>query len=91
MLSVILLLLNLHSAQTLTPAEIRYLSEKLYNGYLAFEVLTERDWNTAICKICGVCPLFEGGDGNAKNCTPISDEMVLDILLSKQFTYYAHT
>ena len=73
------------------PAEIRYLSEKLHNGYFAFEVLTERDWNSAICRICGVCPLLETGDGNAKNSTPISDEMVLDVLLSKQFTYYACT
>ena len=54
----------------------RYLVEKLYDGYFDFEVLTERDWNAGICGICGVCPIFESGDGNAKNCTALSAEMV---------------
>ena len=44
---------------------------------IAFEVLTERDWDSAICGICGVCPIFESGDGNAKNCTPLVGEMVI--------------
>ena len=89
--AVILSQLNLPSAPTLTVAETRYLSEKLYNGYFAFEVLTERNWNSAICGICGVCPLFESGDGNAKNCTPLSDEMVTDItFLRKHNLLYMH-
>lgn len=72
--AVILASLDLPSAPKLTPGESRYLIEKLYDGYFAFEVLTERDWNAAICGICGVCPLFESGDGNAKNCTPLLDK-----------------
>ena len=72
--AVILASLDLPSAPKLTPGESRYLIEKLYDDYFAFEVLTERDWNAAICGICGVCPLFESGDGNAKNCTPLSGQ-----------------
>ena len=74
--AVVLALLGLPSAPRLTPGETRYLTEKLYDGYFGFEVLTERDWNSAICGICGVCPVFESGDGNAKNCTPLTSEMV---------------
>ena len=62
------------SAPKLIPGESRYFIEKLYDGYFAFEVLTERDWNAAIC---GVCPLFESGDGNAKNCTPLSGQNLI--------------
>ena len=61
----------------MTQNEFRYLVEKLYDGYFAFEVLT--DWDSAICGICGVSPVFESGDGNAKNCTPISKEKVRGI------------
>ena len=74
--SIIQSLLKLPFAPELSPGETRYLTEKLYNGYFAFEVLTKRDWNSSICGICGVCPIFESGDGNAKNCTPLSDELV---------------
>ncbi len=56
--------------------KIRYLTEKVYDGYFAFETLTERDWNAGICGVCGVCPLFESGDGNCKNCTPVTKDMV---------------
>ena len=73
---VIISLLNLPSSPKLTIGERRYLTEKLYDGYFAFEVLTDRDWNSAICGICGVCPLLESGDGNVKNCTPLTKEMV---------------
>ena len=74
--AVILAKLDLPCAPTLTSGEIRYLVEKLYDGYFAFEVLTERDWNAGICGICGVCPIFESGDGNAKNCTQFTADMV---------------
>ena len=39
--AVILASLDLPSAPKLTPGESRYLIEKLYDGYFAFEVLTE--------------------------------------------------
>ena len=56
--------------------EIRYLEQKLYDGYYAFEAMTERDWNETICGICGVAPVFESGDGNCKNCTPLKKGQV---------------
>ena len=77
--AVIVALLDLPSAPVLTPEEMRYLTGKLYDGYFAFEVLTERDWDCAICGICGVCRIFESGNGNAKNCTPLVGEMVIFI------------
>ena len=83
--AVIMALLDLPSAPVLTPEETRYLTGKLYDGYFAFEVLTKRDWDSAICGICGVCPIFESGDGNAKNCTPLVGEMViLDFIIITQ-------
>lgn len=57
--------------------ELRYLEQKLYDGYYAFEAMTERDWNETICGICGVAPVFESGDGNCKNCTPLKKSQVL--------------
>ena len=58
------------------PEEARYLSQKLYDGFYAFETLCDRDWNEGVCGFCGVCPMFESGDGNAKNCTTLSSGMV---------------
>ena len=60
--------------------ELRYLEQKLYDGYYAFEAMTERDWNETICGICGVAPVFESGDGNCKNCTPLKKDQVLYIV-----------
>ena len=57
--------------QALTDGEKTYLEQKLYDGYFSFEASTERDWNNSICGICGVAPVFESGDGNAKNCTSL--------------------
>jgi len=69
-------------APLLSGNEFRYLKEKLYDGYFAFEALTDRDWDSAICGICGICPIFESGDGNVKNCTPISNAKVHENLFS---------
>ncbi len=66
-------------APLLSETEIRYLKEKLCDGYFAFEALTNRDWDLAICGMCGICPIFESGDGNAKNCTPISTSKVFTL------------
>ncbi len=81
------------SAPLLTEHEVRYLNEKLYDGYFAFEVLTKRNWDSAICGICGVSPIFESGDGNVKNCTSISKDKVNTCLLlytlnNGHFVYY---
>ena len=74
--AVIMAALLQPTAPVPTENEFRHLTEKVYDGYFAFEVLTDRDWDAAICGICGVCPIFESGDGNAKNCTPVSKEKV---------------
>ena len=77
------------STPVLTESEFQYLTEKLYDGYFAFEVLT--DWDAAICGIYGVCPIFESGDGNAKNCTPVSNEKVQSIIHSILMVYTNNT
>ena len=69
-------LLQLPDAPKVLPEEARYMEQKLYDGYYAFECLTDRDWNEAICGICGVCPVFESADGNCKNCTPVNQHTV---------------
>ena len=61
----------------LDQGEFRYLEQKLYDKYYAFEAMTERDWNPSICGICGVAPVFESGDGNCKNCSPVQKGQVL--------------
>ena len=55
----------------LSSQEQVYMEQKLYNGYFAFEALSEHNWDSGVCGICGVAPVFESGDGNAKNCTPL--------------------
>ena len=62
---------QLQQEGNLNTEELRYLQEKLYDGYFAFEALTRREWNNAICGICGIAPIFESGDGNCKNCVPL--------------------
>ena len=59
-------------------AEEQWYIEKIYDGYFAFEALTNRNWNQAVCGICGIAPVFESGDGNAKNCTPLKKGQVCD-------------
>ena len=60
----------------LSQSELRYLEQKLYDGYFAFEAITHRDWNAGICGVCGIAPVFESGDGNCKNCTPLKKGQV---------------
>ena len=61
----------------LTPEELRYLEEKLYDGFFAFEAMVARDWDSAVCGICGIALVFESGDGNVKNCTPLKKGQVM--------------
>ena len=56
--------------------ELRYLKQKLYDGYFAFEAITTRDWNDGICGISGIAPIFESGDGNCKNYTSLKKQQV---------------
>lgn len=63
-------------ASALTSEEKAYLERKLYDGYYAFEAITDRNWDDAVCGICGIAPVFESGDGNAKNCTPLNKGQV---------------
>ena len=39
---------HLQPEDNLTSDELRYLQEKLYDGYFAFEALTRIDWDSAI-------------------------------------------
>ena len=55
----------------LSSQEQKYLEQKLYDGYFAFEALSEHNWDNGVCGICGIAPMFESGDANAKNCTPL--------------------
>ena len=48
------LLLSGGQESNLSADETRYLQEKLYDGYFAFEATTRRDWDEAICGICGI-------------------------------------
>ena len=60
----------------MTSEEKQYLADKLYDGYFSFEASTDQDWNNSICGVCGVAPVFESGDGNCKNCTPLKSGKV---------------
>ena len=60
----------------LTSQEQWYLERMLYDGYFAFEAMTARKWDDGVCGICGIAPVFESGDGNAKNCTPLKKGQV---------------
>ena len=59
----------------LTSQEQWYLERMLYDGYFAFEAMTARKWDDGVCGICGIAPVFESGDGNAKgryiSCIPL--------------------
>ncbi len=70
----------------LSEQEISYIEQKVYDGYFAFEALSDHQWNEAVCGICGVAPVFESGDGNAKNCIPLSKGQVhfVDIVIHMQ-------
>ena len=38
----------------LSEEQVRYVVEKLYDGFFGFEALTDRDWDSGICGICPV-------------------------------------
>ena len=45
----------------------------MMHGYFAFEALSEHNWDSGVCGICGIAPVFESADGNAKNCKKIGE------------------
>ena len=59
--------------------EIEYLKDLVYNGFMAFEAMTERNLDDVICGICGVCPEICLGDGNEKNCCSNSQVFIIFI------------
>ena len=61
---------NLFQAQCTLPTseKLGYYNKLLYNGFWAFEMLTERDLSNTVCGICGVIGEVYLGDGNEKNC-----------------------
>ena len=70
--------------------ERRYLEEKLYDGYFTFEAITDRDWDHAVCGICGVAPVFQTGDGNSKNCTPLKRNQVYIVYITLHYIHVLH-
>ena len=55
----------------LNDNEQKYITGLLYNGFYAFELISERNMDDVICGICGVVGQFYFGDGNEKNCCSI--------------------
>ena len=45
----------------------------MYNGFYAFESMTERDAEAGICGLCGITGEMYFGDGNAKNCCSLHE------------------
>jgi len=45
----------------------------LYNGFYAFEAITERDMDDAICGQCGIIGKTYFGVGNEKNCCSLKN------------------
>ena len=68
--------LKMPNAPQLPEKQVWYLVEKLYDGFFAFEALTDRDWDLGICGIYSICPQFESGEGNCKNCAPVTNSIV---------------
>ena len=54
-----------------TDNECKYIAGLLYNGFYAFELLSNRCLDNVICGICGVVGHVYFGDGNEKNCCSI--------------------
>ena len=65
----------------LTSEEQWFLERMLYDDYFAFEAMTARKWHGGICGICKTAPVFEIGDCNAKNCTPLMKGQVYFLYL----------
>lgn len=65
----------IHFFQSCRPSdsEFEYLVDVLYNGFYAFEALTDRDLDDTICGICGTVGEVYLGDGNEKNCCGLSE------------------
>ena len=49
----------------LSSQEQVYMEQKLYDGYFAFEALSEHNWDCGVCDICGVAPVFERHNSHA--------------------------
>lgn len=49
-------------------SELKYITGMLYNGFYAFELLSDRSLDNVVCGICGVVGQIYYGDGNEKNC-----------------------
>ncbi|KAJ7339476.1 high mobility group [Desmophyllum pertusum] len=54
-----------------TGNECKYMTGLFYNGFYAFELLSNRCLDSVICGICGVVGHAYFGDGNEKNCCSI--------------------
>ena len=84
--ALVMFLLQLPDSPAMSAEEVRYIVQKIYDGYYVFECLTDRDWNEAVCGICGICPIFESADGNCKNCVSLTQSKV-SILWMEVYNY----
>ena len=65
-------------------SEQKYITLLLYNGFYAFELMSERSLDSVICGVCGTVGQVYYGDGNEKNCCNIDKVSVLHVC------YYAN-
>ncbi|XP_068736610.1 uncharacterized protein [Montipora capricornis] len=55
----------------LSDSNLKYITGLLYNGFYAFQLLSNRSLDSVVCGICGVIGQVHFGDGNEKNCCSI--------------------
>ena len=67
-----------YSQGDLSDNDLRYLSALLYNGFYAYELLSERFQDSVICGICGVIGQVHLRDGNEKNCCSVEKVSALN-------------
>ena len=64
---------------------IEYLKDIAYNGFMAFEAMTERNLDSVVC---GICPEICLGDENEKNCCNNSQVCQYRFVNSVEINHY---
>ncbi|XP_048587023.1 HMG domain-containing protein 3 [Nematostella vectensis] len=63
---------NPTASAKMTIEKRRYIEQHLYRGYWAYECLTVRNADDAICGLCGVAPKVEFAESCPKDCISLS-------------------
>ena len=71
---------------SMNDSEQKYITLLLYNGFYAFELMSERSLDSVICGVCGTVGQVYYGDGNEKNCCTCN----IDKLSVLHVCYYAN-